>query len=95
MRAFLLRLRLAWQLLRARRFVVFLPKYPVMSLSVGGPIGPAAWEAICAFSIEEHRQALALAEASLLAAVEAEAGEAEAARRAAIEADIHALLKSK
>ena len=90
MKALLLRLRLAWCVLRARRFVVFLPAYPTMNLAVGGRIGPAAWEAICAFAITEHLDALAAAEARLLADVHAEAG-----RIAAIEAEIRAVLGAR
>ena len=90
MRAFLHRLRLAWQLLRARRFVVFLPQHPVMNLAVRGHIGPATWEAICAFSMQQHREALNAAEARLLAELQAEQAE-----QAALEAQIHAILKAE
>lgn len=85
MKSFLYRLQLAYRLLRARRFVLFLPNYPAMSLSVRGNISALTWEAICHFSMVEHAAAIAAAEARLLA-------DLEAARREAIETEIRAIL---
>ena len=71
MRAFSYLLRLAYRVLTARRFVLFLPNHPNMILAVRGNIEPATWEAIVHFSMREHLAALA-AEQAKVAALEAE-----------------------
>ena len=89
MRAFLSRLRLCWQLLHARRFVLFLPAHPVLHPAVGGAIGPATWAAINRYVTEQHAQALYAADARLLADIAALDTEVAEAHLAEIKSILH------
>ena len=85
----LTRLRLCWALLRARRFVLFVPRYPDMDLYIGGDVPPHTWEAIGCLSMMEHARAAHAADARLLAAVSKDRAEV-----AAIEAEINRILNT-
>ena len=72
MRSLFLRLRLMATLLTARRFIVFIPTYSRITMVIRGPIAPISWQAICAAAMAEHGEAIAAADARLLAAIIAE-----------------------
>jgi hypothetical protein len=72
--AFLKRLRLALRVLRAKKFVVFLPDYKrplTMEMGTRGQINVLAWQKIQQAVADEHAQALRKADARLLADVDA------------------------
>lgn len=63
---FFSRLRVCFQLLRARRAVVLIPEYPTLHMAVVGTLPPAAWEAIVCYAMREHGEAVEQANIRLL-----------------------------